>query len=301
MTSSFNKMRFGSNLGRAMPAPTSTSVPPRFSCASADSCARPLPEHSSATSNGSSTVSNGIAGCHEIGGVDHARAELLAERAPALLGLAHDDVVDAERLEGRDREEADRAAAGDEPAGPGPGAAALGDAVQRDREGFGERGVLEREVVGNVERLRRPARSCSAAKAPCQASLPATELRSMQSEVRLARQYSHLPHLGEGPPIARSPIAQPVTSAPIAATVPENSWPSIAPALPPHSMRKCRSEPQIPQWLTSSSSSPGPGTGVGPVLDRDVAQTHEDGRGHVFGDRRVGLGNKRHAKRVART
>ena len=55
-------MRFGSNFGRAIPAPTNTSVPPRFSCASADSWARPLPEHSSATSNGSSTESYGIPG-----------------------------------------------------------------------------------------------------------------------------------------------------------------------------------------------------------------------------------------------
>ena len=54
-----------------------------------------------------------------------------------------------------------------------------------------------------------------------------------------------------------------MTSAPNAATVPEYSWPSITPARPPHSRRKCRSEPQIPQWLTSSRSSPGPGRGVG--------------------------------------
>ena len=37
----------------------------------------------------------------------------------------------------------------------------------------------------------------------------------------------------------------------------------------------------MPQWLTSSSSSPGPGVGRGPVLDRDVAQTHEHGGGHL--------------------
>ena len=59
-------------------------------------------------------------------GIDGARAELLAQRAPARLRLAHDDVVDAERLQRRDREEADRAAAGHEPARARPRAAGRG-------------------------------------------------------------------------------------------------------------------------------------------------------------------------------
>ena len=37
---------------------------------------------------------------------------------------------------------------------------------------------------------------------------------------------------GDGPPTTRSPTVQPVTSAPTAATVPENSWPSITPVAP---------------------------------------------------------------------
>src|SRR5690349_3523323 len=85
----------------------------------------------------------------------------------------------------------------------------------------------------------------------------------MHSDTRPARQYSQTPHLGDWPGTTRSPTAQPVTPAPSAATVPENSWPSITPDRPPHSTRKCRSEPQTPQWETSISSSPGPGFGVG--------------------------------------
>ena len=51
-----------------MPAPTSTSVPARLSCASAASWPRPLPEHSSATSNGSSTRSCGHCGVSSSSG-----------------------------------------------------------------------------------------------------------------------------------------------------------------------------------------------------------------------------------------
>ena len=45
------------------------ACPPRFSCASAASIAVPLPEHSSATSNGSSTRSCGIGGVDELVGL----------------------------------------------------------------------------------------------------------------------------------------------------------------------------------------------------------------------------------------
>src|SRR5947199_340011 len=62
MTSSFSRMRFESNLGLLMPAPTSTRVPARFSCASADSIAALWPLHSSTTSKGSATRSCGITG-----------------------------------------------------------------------------------------------------------------------------------------------------------------------------------------------------------------------------------------------
>src|SRR2546421_602745 len=62
------------------------------------------------------------AGRHELRGLDCARTELLAQRAARRLRLAHHDVVDSERLERRDRQEADRAAAGDKPARAGPGA-----------------------------------------------------------------------------------------------------------------------------------------------------------------------------------
>ena len=155
ITSSFNRIRFGSNLGRAMPAPTSTSVPARLSCASAASWPRPLPEHSSATSNGSSTRSWGHRGVSSSSG-STTRAPSFSQRARRRwLGLAHDDVVDAERLERRDREEPDRPAAGHEPAGAGAGAAALRDAVERDRERLDQRRVLQGEVIRHPERLGR--------------------------------------------------------------------------------------------------------------------------------------------------
>ena len=263
MTSSFKRMRFGSNFGRAIPAPTRTSVPARFSCASADSWARPLPEHSSATSNGSSTMSNGIPGVtRSTGSTDRAPSFSHSARRLALGSLTTTSSTPR----------AFNAATERNPIGPPPVTS------QRVPGRAPPACVMPCSATarGSVSAAclsERPSgtRSASAARtllysanAPCHApSSPPTELRSMHNEVRFARQYSHLPHFGDGPPIARSPTAQPLTSAPRAATVPEYSCPSMTPARPPHSRRKWRSEPQIPQWLTSRSSSPGPGCGVG--------------------------------------
>ena len=145
MTSSLSRMRFGSNFGRAMPAPTSTSVPARLSCASAASIAAAVAR---ALERDVERLVDEVVRhrrrCSSSSGVDR-RARRASRRARGgfVVRLAHDDVVDAERLQRGDRQEADRAAAGDEPARAGPGAAGLGDAVQRDRERLGERGVLE--------------------------------------------------------------------------------------------------------------------------------------------------------------
>ena len=138
ITSSFSRMRFGSNFGRAMPAPTSTSVP----------AALELRERRLLRAAVARALERDVEGLvdevvRHCGRRRAPRASTV--RAPSFshsarrfsLRLAHDDVVDAERLQRGDRQEADRAAAGDEPARAGPGAAALGDAVQRDRERLG--------------------------------------------------------------------------------------------------------------------------------------------------------------------
>ena len=140
------------------------------------------------------------------------------------------------------------------------------------------------------------------ANAPCQSpsSVP-TRPRITHSDGRCATQYSHVPQRGDGPPTTRSPGCQSVTASPTATIVPLYSWPSIAPSCPPHSSRKCRSEPQIPQWLTSTSTSFGPDLGPGSILDADVPQAHEHRGGHR-GGKRFGHGRALgHAGRVART
>src|ERR1700722_974061 len=61
----------------------------------------------------------------------------------------------------------------------------------------------------------------------------------------------------------RSPACQAPASGPSSAMTPVNSWPSTCPAgkYSAGSSGRCRSEPQIPQYRTSTSTSPGPGTG----------------------------------------
>ena len=199
----------------------------------------------------------------QLVGMHSTRTEPFAQRAPRFMGLAHDDVVDTLGLQRRDRQEADRPTASDEPARPWSGASATRDAVQHDGHRLRERGVLRCEVVGDPQQLARGDRLVARERALPFALVSSTRPRSVHSEGRCARQYSQRPHLAPGPPTTRSPTAQPSTSSPVATTVPLYSWPSIAPSCPPHSMRKCRSEPQIPQWLTSMSTSCSPSGGVG--------------------------------------
>ena len=206
-------MRFGSNFGRAMPAPTSTSVPAALELRErrllAAAVARALERDVERLVD---EVVRHRRGRRAPRASTDAGAELLAERAAALLRLAHDDVVDAERLERRDRQEPDRAAAGDEPAGAGPGAAGLGDAVQRDRERLGERRVLEREVVGHAQRLGGADRLVAGERAlpvavvgADPAPLDAQRRAGPRGSTRTCRTWA------TGPPTTRSPTAQPVT------------------------------------------------------------------------------------------
>ena len=159
-------MRLLSKRGARIPAPTSTSVPARLSCASAASIALLLPEHSSATSNGSSTMSCGIAGIWSSSGWTVRAPSRSHSSRRFVVRLAHHDVVDAERAQRGDRQEADRAAARHQPARAGSCTAGAGDAVQRDRHRFGQRGVLRREVLRDAQQLRRREWSCTARTRP---------------------------------------------------------------------------------------------------------------------------------------
>ena len=58
------------------------------------------------------------------------------------------------------------------------------------------------------------------------------------------------------PPRCRRP-------SPTAATTPLHSWPSTTPGLPQPSRMMWMSDPQMPQWPTSTSTWPGPGRGTG--------------------------------------
>ena len=190
------------------------------------------------------------------------------------LRLAHDDVVDAERLQRGDRQEADRPAAGDEPARARPRAAACVMPCSATASGsvsaacLSERPSGTRSDLGGGDHLvagerALPVAVVAADRGP--ARCRATAVR--RGSTRTCRTA------GSGPPTTRSPTAQPVTASPTATTVPAYSWPSIdVRTAASHSSRKWRSEPQMPQWLTSSSSSPGAGPGVGRSSTVDVAQ-----------------------------
>ena len=142
---------------RWIPAPTSTSVPAALAAARAR---LPSPAVARALEHDVERLVDDVVRhrrqLRARPGATVRAPELLAQRAAAFVRLAHDDVVDAQRLQRGDRQEADRTAAGDEPARARPGTAAARDAVQRDRQRLGQRGVLRSaRSVGDAEQ-RRP-------------------------------------------------------------------------------------------------------------------------------------------------
>ncbi len=189
-------------------------------------------------------------------------------------------------LQRRDRQEADRPAAGDEPARPWSGASATRDAVQRDGHRLRERGVLRCEVVRDAQQLARGdrlvARRTRLAIRPRQFRPDRVRCTAKAGARGSTRSVPQRGDRSADDPVADLPIVDLVARPP--RSVPLYSWPSIAPSCPPHSRRKCRSEPQIPQWLTSMSTSCGPSRGVGRSSTATVPQAHEHGRRHRFGD-----------------
>ena len=238
----------------------------------------------------------------ELLGLHRARAELLAERAAGFLRLAHHDVVDAERLERRDRQEPDRAAAGDEPARAGPGTAALGDAVQRDRERLDQRRVLEREVIGNPERVggrdglvagkrALPVAVVGADPAPARAE------RDPPGEAVLA--LAALGRLAGNDPVADLPAGHPVAD--------RGDRPRELVALD-HARAPAPLDEEVqvgaadPAVADLEQELAGLGLRRGPVLDRDLELAHEDRRRHDVGNRVVAFPpDCAHADRLART
>ena len=91
-----------------------------------------------------------------------------------------------------------------------------------------------------------------------------------------------------GPPTTRSPTLQPSTPAPTAATVPENSWPSITSVAAAPLEEEVQVGAADPAVADLEQQLARPGLGRGPVLDRDVPEAHEHRRGHDVGDSRVG-------------
>ena len=216
-------------------------------------------------------------------GCDGARTEPFAQRAARVVRLADDDVVDARGTQRGDREEADRARR------RSPASACR---VVHRRHGVMpcsataigsvERGVLRcREPVGDAQQLRRQEWSCTGRTRPASRPRRRRPDRAItHSDGRSATQYSHVPQRGDGPPTTRSPTFQPVTHRRRRRSCRCTRGPRSRPTCPPHSSRKCRSEPQIPQWLTSTSTSFGPDLGQRPVLDPDVPEAHEHRDGH---------------------
>src|SRR5580700_2554961 len=88
-------------------------------------------------------------------------------------------------------------------------------------------------------------------------------LRCTHRFVRPDRHGPHPPQPRSGPPTTRSPTDQPATADPVSTMTPEYSWPWTDPGADHPSMTKCRSLPQIPQWLISTSTSPDDGDGTG--------------------------------------
>ena len=146
---------------------------------------------------------------------------------------------------------------------------AAGDPVQRDRERLGERGVAQRETVGQAQQLARGDLDVVGERA---LEVAALARPGRGPTHRLGRPVAAVLALAALAPTVRrrrgSPTFQPVTLAPTAATVPLYSWPPIEFGRPQPSSTKWRSEPQTPQWLTSSRTSSGPRSGTG-YLDLD--------------------------------
>jgi hypothetical protein len=89
------------------------------------------------------------------------------------------------------------------------------------------------------------------------------------------RQFGHLVHGLPAATITRSPGDQPVTSGPSFAIVPDASWPCVttgcwAGNVP---LIRLRSEWQIPQNATLTSTSPGPGSGIGTFSTTTVLES----------------------------
>ena len=239
---------------RGCPRRRARACPARFSCASAASIARLLPEHSSATSNGSSTRSCGIAGDLELLGLRPcARRAARTARGACPCGSLTTMSSTPSALQRGDREEPDRPAAGDEPARARAGAAAAGDAVQRDRERLGQRGVLRATVRRGRAAAARRRWSCSGRTRPASRRRrrrpgPARAQRRPAREAVLA-----LAALGRRPadhPVADVPAGDAVAHGDDRAA--STRGPRSRPRAHPTRARKCRSEPQTPQWLTSS-------------------------------------------------
>ena len=72
------------------------------------------------------------------------------------------------------------------------------------------------------------------------------------------------PHPGAGFPTTRSPGDQPEPLG-AAATMPDHSWPRMAPGLAYRSRTMCRSEPQMPHSAISTSTSPVPAPDMAPA------------------------------------
>ena len=91
--------------------------------------------------------------------------------------------------------------------------------------------------------------------------------RFAHSPKRPRRQKSQTPHGRPAAGITRSPSAQPTTPGPSFAIVPDASCPWVITSGtfgPPKTPSiRLRSEWQIPQYSTLTSTSPGPGSGIG--------------------------------------
>ncbi len=253
-------MRLLSNRGQSMPAPTSTSVPPRMSWESPACMAAAWPEHSSTASNGSSTRSNGIGGLPSSSGATTTAPSCSASACRVGCGsLATTSVTPRARA----------AAIVSAPIGPHPVTRMRCPARTPPRvrpwsaTASGSASAAARiDTPGGTRRSSGSRTRTKSANAPWNPPTPGL-LRPTHSCGRPARQYSHSPQRCDGPPTTSSPGDQVVTSSPTATTRPENSCPPIEFGAPHPSTNIWRSLPHTPQWLTSSRTSSGPSSGTG--------------------------------------
>ncbi len=264
-TSSFSSTRFRSRRGRFMPVPTSSSRPMRPSCPRPVSTAAAAPEHSKTTSKGSSTSSNASRGTVKASGATARRAP---RRSPSSRRVGEGSLTV--------RSFTPRAASATSvsaPIGPVPLTRTRGglappssaemplSVIAWSATASGSHRAASRTPISSGSRT-----SCDAstrvywANAPCH-SRPAKVGSSTHRPGRWARQGSHAPQPGSGPPTTRSPTVQSETSEPSAAMRPAYSCPPIDSGRAQPSITMWRSVPQIPQWLTSISASRGPSSG----------------------------------------